>query len=176
MDELGAWWLKLLLRPGVAAVHVAHAQVPLGRLLVCDGQSAGQLEARAGAGRLRQLAGAGLRGLEQLLRALGRQPPGRYLLAHAPEDATCCLFRALPPELAEGFTVGGALPVLPWHICSCTIATWAGLGWVGKGRQALPCLSDDVPPPAAWRAGGGGAPALQRVVGAAERRLRSALG
>lgn len=102
MEELCAWWLKLLLRPSAAAVLAAHVNVPHSRLLSAERLASADLEQLiGGTARMRQLAAAGLAMLQGLLRELGRQPPGRYLLTHVPYEEQCCLFRAVPAEVAE---------------------------------------------------------------------------
>ncbi|PRW56140.1 zinc finger domain containing [Chlorella sorokiniana] len=119
MEELCAWWLKLLLRPSASTVLAAHVHVPHSRLLSAERLTAGDLEQLiGGAPRMRQLAAAGLAMLQGLLRELGRQPPGRYLLTHVPYEEQCCLFRAVPAEVAE--YAQGPLPPLP---CSPSTAS-----------------------------------------------------
>lgn len=108
MEELCAWWLKLLLRPDAAALLAAHVHVPHSRLLTSERLTAGDIEGLCGgAPRMRALAAAGLAMLQGLLRELGRQPPGRYLLTHVPYEQQCCLFRAVPAEVAQYAQVGG---------------------------------------------------------------------
>lgn len=108
MEELCAWWLKLLLRPGAAALLAAHVNVPHSRLLSGERLTAGDIEGLCGgAACVRRLEAAGLSMLQGLLRELGRQKPGRYLLTHAPYEQQCCLFRAVPAEVMEHTQVGG---------------------------------------------------------------------
>lgn len=47
-------------------------------------------------------AGAGLAFVHSVLCALRALPAGRYLLTHAPQDATVCLFRAVGEEALAG--------------------------------------------------------------------------
>lgn len=102
--------------PGI--LQAAHVHVPHSKVLSWQTLTAGDLERHcSGAGEdeggdaaaqhMRRLAGAGLALLQQLLGALGALGPGRYLLAHAPGEPTCCLFKALPAEAAEAVQVGG---------------------------------------------------------------------
>lgn len=110
LPELYGWWLKLLLRPAVDAVLVAHAHVPLSKVVATETLTAADIEREAGGGAAgtRDLAGSGLALLQQLLAVLGKQEPGSYLLTHSPGEDTCLLFRALPPKLAETMQVGAA--------------------------------------------------------------------
>ncbi|KAL4457520.1 hypothetical protein ABPG75_012385 [Micractinium tetrahymenae] len=128
VDELCCWWLRLSVCPTADALLAAHVHVPHSKLLSCQALTAADLERHcSGAGKddggeaasrhMRRLAGAGLALLQQLLGALGALPPGRYLLAHAPGEPTCCLFKALSPEAAAA--VEGEPPPLP---CSATLA------------------------------------------------------
>ncbi|EFN58612.1 hypothetical protein CHLNCDRAFT_140814 [Chlorella variabilis] len=124
MEELCSWWLKLLLRPAVNTLLVAHVHVPRGKVQSCEELTSADIErqfggdgapAEQGGSRMHQAAAAGLELLQQLLRAVGQQPPGRYLLCRVPRDTTCCLFRALPPDL-EASDQASPLP------CSSTVA------------------------------------------------------
>ncbi len=98
--------------------QAAHVHVPHSKLLSCQTLTAADLELHCSGGseedggeaasrHMRRLAGAGLALLHQLLGALGALGPGRYLLAHAPGEPTCCLFKALSEEAAEAVEVTG---------------------------------------------------------------------
>ncbi|GAB4822948.1 hypothetical protein N2152v2_009994 [Parachlorella kessleri] len=126
-EELAAWWCKAALRPGCSLL-VARASVSQSRLLSTELLDPSSPE-------LVQLGphatSAGLRFVHSVLGALGALPPGRYLLTHAPQDASCCLFKALPGEALgeeEGVqrTAGCSLsvwaPALPALPCSASIA------------------------------------------------------
>ncbi|KAL4440696.1 hypothetical protein ABPG77_000405 [Micractinium sp. CCAP 211/92] len=128
VDELCRWWLRLHICPTADALLAAHVHVPHSKLLSCQTLTAADLELHCSGGseedggeaasrHMRRLAGAGLALLHQLLGALGALGPGRYLLAHAPGEPTCCLFKALSEEAAEA--VEGQPPPLP---CSATLA------------------------------------------------------
>ena len=88
--------------PAFAHMQAAHVHVPQNKLLATHLLTAADLDEQSGsAGKLRHLGAAGLALLQQLLQELGGLPAGNYLLAHAPGDVTCCLFKALPPDMQE---------------------------------------------------------------------------
>ena len=108
------------LRVGLA--QVAHVHVPRGKVQSCEELTSADIErqfggdgapAEQGGSRMHQAAAAGLELLQQLLRAVGQQPPGRYLLCRAPRDTTCCLFRALPPDLEASVQASYCRSLLP---------------------------------------------------------------
>ena len=102
-----------LLLPASCWMQAAHVHVPHNRLLATDLLTAADLEEQSGsAGRLRHLGRAGLALLQQLLQKLGGLPAGRYLLAHAPGDSACCLFKALPPDMQDSMVSP------PWQLAS----------------------------------------------------------
>jgi hypothetical protein len=83
-------------------MQAAHVHVPQNKLMATDLLTAADLDEQSGsAGKLRHLGAAGLALLQQLLQELGGLPAGQYLLAHAPGDPACCLFKALPADMQE---------------------------------------------------------------------------
>lgn len=107
MADLVPWWLKLQLRPEADAVLVAHVQVPRAKLLSTESLAAADIERLCGGAGLRPHAAAALAAVQALLQQLGRQDPGQYLLAHGPDQPTCLLFRALPPDTEVPVQVRG---------------------------------------------------------------------
>lgn len=89
-------------------------------------------------------AGAGLAFVHSVLCALRALPAGRYLLTHAPQDATVCLFRAVGEEALAGQVRELLQPSFQGccDLCSSISAALPKI-WAGRLGGAL----------AGWRAG-----------------------